>query len=210
MTEYLVSYGSGGSFGRFRPASASAFRRGDRVVVRSDRGLELGVVLCEATEGHVRQMPDGPPGELLRAAAAEDERAAERQRERGARIHDEAVRRAGESELPLEVLDVEVPLDGSFAVLHQVRWGDCDVRPFVSALSRQFDVQVILFEVGQQPAEEHGCGRPGCGKTAGGGCSTCGTGGGCSSCGAGHTAGDVETYFAGLREQMERRRTALL
>jgi hypothetical protein len=57
--------------------------------------------------------------------------------------------------------------------------------------------------------EHHGCGREGCGRQAGGGCSTCGAGGGCGSCGAASPQ-DVQAHFAQLREQMERRRTALL
>ena len=50
--EYLLSYGTAGDFGRFRPTRPLTCRRGDRAVVRSARGLELGVVLCEAQPGH--------------------------------------------------------------------------------------------------------------------------------------------------------------
>ena len=40
--EYLVTYGHGAYLGRFR--AAVAYRRDDRVVVRTDRGVEAGTV----------------------------------------------------------------------------------------------------------------------------------------------------------------------
>src|SRR5262249_53641245 len=106
---------------------------------------------------------------------------------------------------------------GRHAVLHQLRWGDADVRPFVSTLSREFELHVILVDLAgpkqttdhEDAAEPHGCGRPDCGRSAGGGCSTCGSGGGCGPCGSANPR-DVELHFAQLREQMEHRRTALL
>ena len=90
-----------------------------------------------------------------------------------------------ELELPLEVLDVEVLLDDEHAALQLLRWADCDVRPFVAALSREFKLHVHITDLSrpkEEEEEEHGCGREGCGSD-GGGCGSCGTGGGCGSCG---------------------------
>jgi len=199
LQEYLVSYGTAGDFGRFRPRRPVACRRGDRAVVRSARGLEVGTVLCPATPGHARHLPNTTVGELLRLASADDEAAAEASGRRGQHIFDDARGLAAELALPLEVLDVEVLLDGGPAVIHLLRWAECDVRPFVSGLSKRHDVQVLLEDVGRPKEEDHGCGRPDCGRGEGG-CSTCGTGG-CSTCGGGQPE-DVRAHFAALREQM--------
>jgi len=43
--EYLVHHGCAGHLGRFRPADRREYDRGAAVVVRSQRGLELGEVL---------------------------------------------------------------------------------------------------------------------------------------------------------------------
>ncbi len=219
LREFLLSYGTTGEFGRFRPARPMLCRRGDRAVVRSHRGLELGKVLCEATPGHARYLPNTSVGQLLRLATAQDEQALRQMQERGQRLFEDARRLKLEFQLPLELLDVEVLLDGRQAVIHHVRWADCDVRPFVSAISRAYEVQVALHDLGrseaaeehEEEAGEHGCGRPDCGRApGGGGCSTCGTGGGCSSCGTGAPK-DMKAYFATLREQMMARdRTPLL
>jgi hypothetical protein len=211
--EYLLSYGLLGDFGRFRAARPLACRRGDRAVVRSHRGLELARVLRPAAPAHARFLPNTTVGQLLRLAGPEDEAAAARMAQRGGALLARGVALAGELGLPLELLDAEALLDGEHAVLHYLRWADADVRPFVSALSRAFEVHITLQDLtrsgaGAAPEEEaeHGCGREGCG---GGACGSCGTGGGCGSCGAARPE-ETQAYFAGLREQLERRRTPLL
>jgi hypothetical protein len=210
--EYLLSYGLVGDFGRFRAAHPFACSRGDRAVIRSHRGMEMGRVLRPATPQHAAFLPNTTVGTLLHLAGPDDDRTAERMAARGRLVFDRSRSMAGDLQLPLEVLDAEVLLDGEHAVLHLVRFADCDVRPFVSALSREFELHVQLTDLAKPGASLHeagehaGCGREGCGRGAGG-CSTCGAGG-CGSCGNAEPT-DVKAYFAGLREQMERR-TALL
>jgi cell fate regulator YaaT (PSP1 superfamily) len=214
--EYLVSYGCTGDFGRFRPAQPICCRRGDRVVVRSHRGLELGEVLCPATPGHAHFLPNTTVGALLRLAGDPDEQAAEAQLRRGRQLCDDGRRLAGEMALPLEILDAEILLDGQQAIVQFLRWDECDFRPLVSTLSTRYEVQLAMYDLALPrdagaEDEEHGCGREGCGRAGGkGGCSSCSSGGGCSSCGAVKKE-DLAPYFAQLRQQMEaRQRTALL
>jgi hypothetical protein len=205
--EYLLGYGLRGDFGRFRAARPLACRRGDRAVVRSHRGLELAEVLCPARPGHAAFLPNTSVGELLRLAAPDDEAAAARLRARGQELLGRAAALAAELALPLEVIDAEVLLDGKHADLHHLRWAECDVRPFVGTLAREFDLYLTLTDlsVPHAEAEEPGCGRENCG---GGNCGSCGSGGGCATCGA--SGGDVKAYFAELRERMARGRTTLL
>ena len=51
MPEYVISYGAAGYFDRFVAADGLRLERGNRVLIRTARGVELGVVLCEATRG---------------------------------------------------------------------------------------------------------------------------------------------------------------
>lgn len=209
--EYLVSFGLTGEFGRFRAAVPLELRRGERVVVRGARGVEIASVLREAAPGHAHYLPNTTVGQLLRRAAVSDEDTERCMRERSRQLFERGRQLAIELDLPLELLDVEVLLDGEHAVLHLLRWADADVRPFVSTLSREFALHVTLLDLSRQdePEEHGGCGRPDCGQQEGGGCSTCGSDGGCGSCGSAKSP-DMALYFAQLREQMEKRRTALL
>jgi hypothetical protein len=204
--EYLVSHGNSGGVGRFAAAPGLTCRRSDRVVVQSQRGLELGVVLCQATARHARLLHSTPVGQLLRRAGPEDEQAAIRQRAAAHRLFDDSRRVAAELALPIEILDVELLLDGNRAVVQHLRWADCEYGQFVAALERGQGLEVLLENLALplQPAEEEhgGCGEPGCGRASGGGCSSCGSGG-CSSCGSGKV--DMTAYFAHLRAQMEQR-----
>jgi cell fate regulator YaaT (PSP1 superfamily) len=206
--EYLVSYGLAGDFGRFRSLTALDCRRGDRVVVRSHRGLEVGHVLLPATARHAMFLPNTTLGQLVRVMTADDERQQEDLRERGRRLFARAIDLADEQELPLEVIDAEVLLDGEHAAVHLLRWSESDVRPLISTLSREFALHIQIADLSRPKEEEHhGCGREGCGQN--GGCGSCGSGGGCGSCGA-ETGSALKTHFAQLREQMEQRRVALL
>lgn len=199
IQDYLLSYGNAGNFGRFHAVKPLACRRGDRAVVRTPRGLEIGCILCATTQGHAHHLPNTSVGALLRLVTADDEQAATRMQSLGRDIFEDARQCASDSALPMEILDVEVLLDGSQAIVHHVHWTDCDVRPFVSGLSKQHRIQIALHDWTRTPDAE-GCGRPDCGQGKGG-CDSCGNGGGCTSCGS-HAADELQTYFANLREQM--------
>jgi cell fate regulator YaaT (PSP1 superfamily) len=207
--EYLVSYGSSGEFARFRPATTVDFQRGDRVVVRTYQGLELGVVMCPASAEHAPFLSRTAQGELLRTVTEEDSRQAEQARHLGQRLFDDAGRLAGEMKLPLVILDVEVLLDGQQAIVHHLRQMDCDYRPFVSALSKKYDVQIVMSNLALPKEEPVGCGEPNCGQLTGG-CQSCSSGG-CDTCGKGVKKDDVAAHLLALRQMMEQgNRTTLL
>ncbi len=193
--EYLVTYGQGAYLGRF--CAAAAYGRGDRVVVRTDRGVESGTVLERATTPTVAAL-----GEVLRPVTAEDEATTATHREQIAAILADAESVAADRGLPLLFLDGEILLDGSQAILQSVHWADCDATPLFEALSARHGLTVKLADVTAAPVK--GC--PTCGAEKSG-CDSCGTGGGCSSgsCSSGSvkSAAELTSYFAGLRRQME-------
>jgi cell fate regulator YaaT (PSP1 superfamily) len=207
--EYLLSYGRTGEFGRFRPDRPMNCRRGDRAVVRSHRGLELAQVLCVATPGHARVLPNTTVGQFLRLATADDEQTAIAVESLGHALFTDAQRLAGQLSLSMTILDAEVLLDGEHAILHHVSRGDFDERPLVSSLAKTHGLHIRLHRlsgIAIEESEHEGCGRPGCGEESGG-CGSCSSGG-CSSCGV--TKHEETAHFAALREQMERKRTPLL
>ncbi len=213
--EYLASFGLNGEFGRFRATSSLRVRRGERVVVRGPRGVEIARVLREATARHAHFLPNTSVGQLLRRVSPDDERTESAMRVRAQQLFVRGGQLIADLGLPLILVDVEALLDGEHAVLHHLRVEDADVRPFVSTLSREFAMHISLVDLsrdseGALPKDDEppGCDRPDCGQRADGGCSSCGSGG-CGSCGSVGTK-DMELYFAQLREHMERQRTALL
>src|SRR4051812_7604712 len=69
---YVVRYGQMRNLGEYAGLAGQEHPRGQSVVVRSDRGTELGEVLCEATDRTALFLENPAQGEILRAATAED------------------------------------------------------------------------------------------------------------------------------------------
>lgn len=179
---YFVRHGAMHHVGRFAADEGMVYRRGDRVVVRSFRGDELGEVVAETDE------KPGTSPRLLRLATLDDlERGRAVAQDRSQRLAAcESVFRDGE--WPLELIDVEPMLDDRRTVLLYLGPHRLDASALVQALRDRCDLDAVLEPVGLDESEEaepedHGCGS--CGT--GGGCGTsgggCGTGsGGCSGC----------------------------
>lgn len=191
---YLVNYGANGEFGLFSSGGASTFGRGDRVVVRSSHGLECGVVLCSSTEGHRRFLSGAAGGELLRRLNEDDIQDARRRDHQAGELFQEACRQVRALGLPLEVVDARVTLDGETGLVYHLQAATCDYRPLVSALSRQFDLNIFMESLAAI-ANAPGCGRPGCGQDSGG-CTSCGSGGCGASCGKGARPEEVSAMLA--------------
>jgi hypothetical protein len=147
---------------------------------------------------------------VLRLASAEDDAIRAGTAGRAEQIFEESRRLSAEMGVGIDILDVDVSLDGQRVELYFVRWGEGDERPLVAALSRRYESMVALRDLAL-PAGTSGCGKPGCGSGSGG-CASCGTGGGCSTgCGSKAQAREVSDYFLGLRRRMEaQHRTPLL
>lgn len=215
--EYLVQYGREGFLGRFAGRELPPCGRGDRVVVRSHRGLELGTVLCDATPEHARFLPPGPSCELVRPAAPDDEFLAGEHSDFNLGVFAEAQRLVEDLGVPIAVVDVEVLLEPRTLIVHYLRIGLGGVRALVPELSGRFAALVelhdlalgIATEYGDQAkdrrcgsgSEAQGCDRPDCKH------GSCAEGGGCGSgsCGSAHTRQfgfDTEVYFAELGSKL--------
>ena len=72
MPRYVVRYGSTRALGVFSPRGQDRYLRGQRVVARTQRGLEAGDVLCEASDEQAAKLSGSPGGQILRALSAED------------------------------------------------------------------------------------------------------------------------------------------
>jgi cell fate regulator YaaT (PSP1 superfamily) len=197
--EYLVHHGVAGHLGRFRSVNDEPLLRGATVVIRGRRGLELGKVLQQSSANQLR-LDDEYIGDLLRPASTDDLESANQSRTYGQVLFQDAVRRAEAKALPISIVDVEVALDRTSAVLHGLRFAPGDFEPLLATLGEEHHLIVRLYEVnGTVEEDEHGCGS--CGSK--GGCSSCGAGG-CSSCSSG-AGRELAAYFAELRSQMENR-----
>ena len=78
MSKYITRYGSMRLLGVLATRSEDQYARGDRVVVRTNRGLETGEVLREASENAIKQMKNPSNGQILRRMSQDDSAELER------------------------------------------------------------------------------------------------------------------------------------
>ncbi len=183
--EYLVRYGTLGHFGRFYPVSPHLppCRRGQRVMVRSHRGVEVGVVMGVARPGHAAFLPNTTVGQILRAAGEDERDPMASSRRQSLDIYQACQILSASGSSQVEVVDVEVLLDGEHAVLHVTGGGDA--RSIAEEIGRRFQVgvsvEVLDRAEGPEPDDAPlSCGDPDCG---GGQCGT--EKSGCSACAVG-------------------------
>jgi hypothetical protein len=197
--QFLVTHGRHAALSRCAAPESKSLNRDELGVVRTPRGLELAIVLSEATT----PAPELATVEWLRHATDHDRRRAEVQHHRATALLDDAVERGGH--LPLLVVDAEWLLDDSLAFLHIIRWGDATLTPLLEQLQVIHGVRVAAYDLSSHPDAKGGCG------SCGDGCDSCGTGG-CSSGGCGDggcsrgsrpDADALAARFRRLREQME-------
>lgn len=211
--QYLIAVGRAGQLGHY--LAPAIYQRGDRVLVQTDHGQELGEVLQPVAAGEAPLAYRPPPGEVLRRWTPADDLLLTNHDEIAEQLLAAATDLAADLSLPLQVLDVEPVLEPKGFVLHLLRFAEADLRPWVSQLSRQFDAYLHLLDVTDPNSLEDAPGCGSCGSSEGG-CGSCGEGGGCGSEGGGCSTGcgskppgeferDWQAYFAELRQGMDRR-----
>jgi cell fate regulator YaaT (PSP1 superfamily) len=170
----LVRYGTISEVARFVNASGVPLRRGQPVVVRTHRGIELATLLEETTA--TESASDSSDFQIVRAATDEDQDAAVSLRTDCEGQFPIWQRRLDEWKLQLELVDLERTLDKSKLILYVLneRGPDCTRLALQAAAAGLgiIEVQPVGPEGLVPLAPSGGCGT-------GGGCGSGGQSGGC-------------------------------
>ncbi len=167
MSKYIVRYGTMRSLGVMASRSEDQFRRGMEVVVRTDRGLEVGQVLCESTEDALSHLDQPAHGTIVRAVSAED--AADIGTIEGARLSniETCKRHAEKLGLAMKLVDVEQLLGRQRMVVYYLSEDRVDFRELVKVLAGEFKTRVEMKQIGARDeakllADYGDCGKPVC------------------------------------------------
>lgn len=177
MPDFLVRVGAMGQVGRFRPALPAVLRKGQRVIVRTRRGLETGEFLSESTSDAL-SWDAATDGDFLRAMTPEDELLASRLERRRHEAFASCETCLKERGIPALLVDVETLFDGGAIYFHFLGDAPAEAAEIERELAETFAAEIRLTDFAN--LLEHGCG-PACGTEEGAGCGT--SSGGCSSCG---------------------------
>lgn len=146
------------------------FGYGDRVVTRTERGTEFGVVLCEATPAALEQLEEPVAGKVLRAMSGDDEAQWRMQQLKTADDAALCARLVKELNLAMQVVDVERLLGGERIVFYFLAEKRVDFRDLVRRLATELQTRIEMRQIGVRDeakllADFGDCGKPVCCNT---------------------------------------------
>ena len=147
VTSYhRVRYGAMSQVGLFSSTDAS-LRPGAEVVVRTDRGREVGMVM--AVVGTTASAGQSPAGQLLRELTDRDrERVRNLERDEVPREMAFCRERIKAHELPMELVYAEHLFGGEKVIFYFLAEGRVDFRQLVKDLAKEYRTRIELHQIG--------------------------------------------------------------
>ncbi|HEV7282478.1 MAG TPA: regulatory iron-sulfur-containing complex subunit RicT [Pirellulaceae bacterium] len=170
MARYVVRFGSMRQIGLFSAKGAARFPRGGEVVAQTPRGVELGLVLCEADDRTADNLRNPHRGHILREASSDDLLEWDRLRQEEATRYDRVRAILSESNLPMKLVDIEQILGGEILVIYYLSDDRVDFRNLVKTLAGEFRTRIEMRQIGVRDEAKllgtYGdCGKPLCCNT---------------------------------------------
>lgn len=169
MPKYIVRYGAMRFLGVLAARAGASFARGTKVIARTNRGLEVGEVLCESADACEDNAGDEPSaaGQILRAMSTQDAnelahlQANSRQEFRICQDH------AARLGLDMQLVDVEHVFGGERIIVYYLAEGRVDFRELVRRLAAEFQTRIEMRQIGVRDeakllADFGDCGKPVC------------------------------------------------
>ena len=163
--EYVVRFGSLRTLGVM--SSRQSYRYGDEIVARTNRGTEVGTVLCEATPVAFEAMEEPTQGRILRQLSKEDRSHLQRLETSAAKDLSTCQRCVDALKLPMELVDTERLLGGERFIVYFLADGRVDFRQLVRDLAKEFQTRIEMRQIGVRDeakllADYGDCGQPVC------------------------------------------------
>ena len=167
---YIVRHGSTRLLGEFESSDGAVFPRGTTVIVHSDRGHEVGQVLCESNPRAVGLISEPTRGQILRTPTENDQAIRDKLREAERGEFDSCNRFVQQRKLQMELVDVEHLFGGERIIFYFLAEKRVDFRELVKDLAREFQTRIEMRQIGVRDearllADYGDCGKPVCCNT---------------------------------------------
>jgi cell fate regulator YaaT (PSP1 superfamily) len=165
---YIVRYGATRNVAEFSYKGNTELARAMSVLVRSDRGVEWGEVLCEATDRTRDHMGDQPVGgKVLRQADDEARKKLDEVRLGERDVFFRAKEMIKEHKLNMQLVDAEKLFGGERLIFYYLAEQRVDFRELVKAFAKQFQTRIEMRQIGVRDearllADYGDCGKPVC------------------------------------------------
>lgn len=166
---WIVRHGAMRFLGEFDPEQGS-FTRGQDVVLRTERGHELGQVLCPSTPTVMATLAEPTRGRIIRALTDADRQHRGRLRELQDREMEVCQRYVEQRRLQMELVDVEHLFGGERIIFYFLAEKRVDFRELVKDLARECQTRIEMRQIGVRDeakllADYGDCGKPVCCNT---------------------------------------------
>ncbi len=170
MPKYVVRYGVMRHLGVFSVKGNESFQRGASVIARTERGLELGQVLAEASDDTAAQIDSPQRGAILREQSSEDQREIHRLLAAQRQEFEVCLQRVKESGLDMRLVDLEHLYGGERVIVYYLAEQRVDFRDLVKVLAKEFQTRIEMRQIGVRDeakllADYGDCGKPVCCNT---------------------------------------------
>ena len=170
MPSYIVRFGAMRLVGVFAPSGDQQYDRGMNVIVRTDRGLEAGEVLSEATAKALAMLREPPQGQILRVMTADDAHELSRIHDQERQEYQVCLRLIRKLGLEMQLVDVEHLFGGERVIVYYLAEGRVDFRELVRLLASEFQTRIEMRQIGVRDeakllADYGDCGKPVCCNT---------------------------------------------
>ena len=176
MPKYIVRHGAMRQLGVFTTRGGETYARSQQVIARTHRGLEVGEVLCEATEYSLSHVPSGnnghepKKGQILHLQSDEDTHEAQKIFEQERSEYEICMKRIAESGLDMRLVDIEHLYGGERIVVYYLAEDRVDFRQIVKQLAKEFQTRIEMRQIGVRDeakllADYGDCGKPVCCNT---------------------------------------------
>ena len=167
MVKYVVRYGAMRTLGLLAPRGNDRFTRGDRVIARTNRGLEAGDVLCVATDEILGSLKDVPHGQILRAMTPEDSNELTHIKTNERKEFEICQGHVQQLGLSMQLIDIEHLFGGERIVVYYLAEQRVDFRELVKRLAAEFQTRIEMRQIGVRDeakllADYGDCGQPVC------------------------------------------------
>ncbi len=170
MPKYVVRYGAMRQLGVMNVRDEAPYSRGTQVVARTERGLETGIVLCEATPEAVKQLTNPGSGQVLRPMTPSDTVEQTRILAQQRAEYESCQRHIEQLTLPMQMVDIEHIFGGERIVIYYLAENRVDFRELVRLLAAEFQTRIEMRQIGVRDeakllADYGDCGKPVCCNT---------------------------------------------
>jgi len=148
MAEYILRYGGMRFLGLFKGDGNGEYRHGDRVIVRTDRGLEVGVVLRESTPETAEMLREAGEGQILRKMTREDDIEAEQIQAHVPGEMETCREYIEKLGLSMHLVDLEHIFGGERIIVYYLAESRVDFRELVRQLAGEFQTRIEMRQIG--------------------------------------------------------------